>query len=118
MSTTELTNKLNELSSNWEQFKIVNDRRLNEIEKKGSADPLTIQHIHNLNNKLDAQSQAIEQLQLCLKRPNNAFTNKVYKEISVEHKNAFCQYVRKGQGEDLLNKWEQKGLSAMHLADS
>ncbi len=116
MSITDITNKVNELSTNWEQFKVVNDRRLHEMEKKGSADPLTMQHMHNINTKLDEQSHAIAQLQLCYSRPSAANIDSPIP--NKEHKTAFCQYVRKGQGADALDRLEQKALAGMHLADS
>jgi len=37
MSTTEIADKVNALGTAWEQFKSVNDTRLKELEKKGSA---------------------------------------------------------------------------------
>lgn len=115
MNNTDITNKLNELASNWEQFKVVNDRRLYEIEQKGGSDPLTVQHMHKLNSRIDEQENAITQLQLHHQRPNMA---KFIPFSDQEHKTAFCQYVRKGQGIDALRHLEQKALSGIHLADS
>lgn len=115
MNNTDITNKLNELSANWEQFKVINDRRLHDIEQKGGADPLTIQHMHKLNSRIDEQESAITQLQLHHKRPS---MDKFMPITTQEHKTAFCQYVRKGQGVDSLRHLEQKALSSIHLADS
>ena len=40
MSISEITERVSHLGSAWEQFKQVNDNRLREIERKGSADGL------------------------------------------------------------------------------
>ncbi|XMA30077.1 hypothetical protein O1Q06_01945 [Wolbachia endosymbiont of Tetranychus urticae] len=35
MSLTDIAHRVNELASSWEQFKLINDRKLKEIESKG-----------------------------------------------------------------------------------
>ncbi len=39
MHLNDITTKVNKLANIWEQFKSVNEKRLDEIEKKGSSDP-------------------------------------------------------------------------------
>ncbi|WP_245800784.1 hypothetical protein [Wolbachia endosymbiont of Wuchereria bancrofti] len=40
---TNITDRVNELASSWEQFKLTNDHRLKEIESKGCADSATVE---------------------------------------------------------------------------
>nr|WP_264702251.1 hypothetical protein [Wolbachia endosymbiont (group A) of Volucella inflata] len=45
MSLTDIAHRINELASSWEQFKLINDRKLKEIESKGRADSATIEQL-------------------------------------------------------------------------
>ncbi len=103
MSMTEITDKINQIASGWEQFKAVNDRKENEIERKGSADPLTINQIEKLNNNID-------RLQATIHRPMSEVKSTDSLE-NKEYKNAFCNYLRKGNDYGLSNL-ELKYLSA------
>jgi predicted phage gp36 major capsid-like protein len=77
----------------FEAFKDSNDERLEQIEKRMSADVITTE-------KVDRISRAIDELTLKAKRPLMGGDAKV--EEPTEHKRAFDTYVRKG---------EQQGLS-------
>ena len=72
MSMTETTNKIQELASTWAQAQDLNDRRINEIEKKGSADALTVEHLQKVTDALEAfharpstQNESIKQNRTC-----------------------------------------------------
>ena len=45
MTIQEVTERVHTLGNAWEEFKQVNDSRLNEIEHKGYADPLYLEHL-------------------------------------------------------------------------
>lgn len=111
MSLTRITRRVEELGKTWEQFKSVNDRRLAEIEKKGSADPLTEEHLRNVNNALEQYKSRLDQVETSMVRPAAGIE---YSGLSVsenrEHKQAFCRYLRKGAEEDLAFL-ERKALS-------
>ncbi len=111
MSLTEITAKLNELASHWEQFKVVNDRRLKEIEKRGSPDPLTTEQVHKLNNALDFYQDNIERLETAIYRPHAESKSQQSSSSEREYKQAFCDYLRKGS-ESRLGQLERKTLSA------
>ncbi|WP_246210194.1 hypothetical protein [Wolbachia endosymbiont of Atemnus politus] len=53
MSLTDITHRVDELVSSWEQFKIINDRRLKEIESKGRADSATVEQLCKINSNND-----------------------------------------------------------------
>ena len=40
MQLTQISDRVDQLARAWEQFKSINDSRLSQIEKKGTADPL------------------------------------------------------------------------------
>jgi len=111
------------LGSAWEEFKSVNDRRLEEVEKKGSADVLTINQLNKISDVIDSQKSRIDQLETAFKRPATAggfeglsYKSSVNNETAIEHKEAFVNYVRKGVEADLAFL-EKKALSVGSDAD-
>ncbi|ETO16226.1 HK97 family phage major capsid protein, partial [Reticulomyxa filosa] len=117
MSITEMTDKINELAANWEQFKVVNERRLKEIEKKGLPDPLTEEQLKKLNLNIDTYRQSLQNIETALNLPK-CESNPAYESTTdIEHKNAFINYIRKGNVSELLN-YESKGISALVDSES
>ena len=84
----------------FEAFKEANDERLDQIEKRMSADVVT-------SDKVDRINKAVDELILKSRRP--ALGGEVKSEPS-EHKKAFEQYVRKGETQGLFNL-EAKAMS-------
>lgn len=118
MSLNEITNRVNALGSAWEQFKSVNDRRLQEIEKRGAADPLTLEQLNNINHALDDTKARLSQVETAVNRPAMAldYSYKSSDPMAHEHKAAFCAYLRKGVTSELVH-WEQKALSVGSAPD-
>lgn len=112
MSLSEIAKRVNSLGSAWEQFKSVNDRRLQEIEKRGSADPLTIDHLSKINNALDDTKDRLIRVETAMQRPAVAldYGYKSESGLVTEHKAAFCNYLRKGMESELVGL-EKKALS-------
>ena len=110
MSIIEITDKVNELASSWEQFKSINDRRLAELERKGSADPLTLNQLEKLNNVIDTYQDKINQLEAALYRQATEVKLEHNSANEREYKKAFCDYLRKGK-EGSLPELEKKTLS-------
>ena len=109
---TRLTKQVDSLGSAWEQFKQVNERRINEIEKKGHADTLTVDQLNRINHMIDSQKQRLDGMETAMSRPAMGFDyGRVVNAAEAEHKEAFCQYLRKGVEEDLVHL-EKKALSA------
>jgi HK97 family phage major capsid protein len=112
MSNNEIKARVDQLGSAWEQFKQVNERRLTEVEKKGVSDPLTDNHLANLNRELSEQKERMAKMEAAFSRPaygetqNHKFDN----EAVSAHKEAFCNYLRKGVEGNLCNL-ETKALS-------
>lgn len=110
---TNVTTRMEQLANTWEHFKDHNDRRLSEIEKKGSADPLTIEAMNKMNFTMDR----LKSLELAVTRPDlGSHEDLASFESSRQHKSAFLNYIRKGVESDLLNI-EKKALSIAVDAD-
>ncbi|MCD6035235.1 MAG: family phage major capsid protein [Rickettsiales bacterium] len=112
MTINELTDRMNTLHQAWEEFKSINDRRLAEVAKKGSADPLTVDHLGRINDTIDHYKSRLGRLETALSRPvaGMELGLKYMDAAQMEHKQAFCAYLRKGIDDGLV-QLEQKALS-------
>jgi HK97 family phage major capsid protein len=90
----------------FDQFKEANDDRLAQIEKRMSADVITVE-------KVDRISKAIDELTLKSRRPT-LFSESITEPS--EHKKAFDTYVRKGETQGLFDI-EQKAMSISSAPD-
>jgi HK97 family phage major capsid protein len=111
MTIAEVTETVHALGSAWEQFKQVNDTRLNEIERKGNADPLYLEHLNRIGDAIDRQKRRIDTLETANNRPGLEYTKAGIEDIS-EYRTAFCNYLRKGMESGL----EQLQLKALSVA--
>ena len=110
---TDIVNKINELSSNWEEFKFTNNQRLNDIETKGHTDPLTQEKLSKLNDSIDSYQNILTRAKTALYRPGSDSNTMIHNvDNEREYKNAFCDYIRKGSERHLENL-ETKGLSTI-----
>lgn len=105
----DMNNIVQDLNKDWHNFQEINDKRLKEIEQKGSSDPLTIEQLNKINHQLDKQRGAIETLAASGKRPVVDDKNPVSK-AEQEYKSAFCMYLRHGIESERL-KEEKSTLS-------
>jgi len=93
----------------FDEFKTANDKRLEEIEKRGSADAVTEEKVAKLNDELSGITKQLEDLQTKTSRPAME-TGEKKSEAVIEHKAGFNGYLRKG-AEGGLVELEQKALS-------
>ncbi len=111
MTIQEITEQVSTLGNAWEQFKHVNDARLNELERKGYADPLYSAHLERINNALDQQKSRLDKIETVHARPGRDMANLGYRgEYPSEYKAAFNNYLRKGM-ESGLEQLQLKALS-------
>jgi HK97 family phage major capsid protein len=107
----EIREAFAEYQRSFDSFKSDNDRRLAEIEKRGSADVVTEDKVERINRALDEQKRTLDELALAASRPALGSENKIVNDrASRERKSAFDRYVRRGDasGFDAL---ELKALS-------
>ena len=98
-----------EFRRTFETFKADNDVKLAEIDRKMSADALTVDKVDRINRALDEQKQALDRMILAGRRPQLGGGAQP-SLATLEHKAAFEAYVR-GGNEDTLRAFEQKALS-------
>lgn len=113
MSMSEMTQQVSHLSHAWEQFKQVNEERLREIEKKGQADPLYLEHLGRINQSIDQQRERLAQLETAWHRPAlgvAAVESGRKSAYGSEYHKAFNGYLRKGL-EAGLGELQTKALS-------
>ncbi len=99
MSISEITERVHNLGNAWEQFKQVNDQRLKEIERKGSADPLYSEQLSKISSALDHHKHRMDALETAQSRPGKELAVMAYKSgdgHASEYTKAFDQYLRKG----------------------
>ncbi|MDG7055306.1 MAG: phage major capsid protein [Wolbachia endosymbiont of Menacanthus eurysternus] len=97
MSLTDIAHRVNELASSWEQFKLINDRRLKEIESKGQADSATIEQLCKINGDIDNCKKRLDLIETAAQRPE------VSTDFNTNDK-YFSDYIRKGVESGLSRK--------------
>ncbi len=111
MSISEITDRVTALGQAWEQYKHVNDARLQEIERKGHADPLYDEHLSNISAALDNYKQRLDQIETAYNRPSSDGDAEEFKsERNGEYSKAFRTYLRKGMDAG-LEALQTKALS-------
>lgn len=111
MTDMEVKGQVDALGKAWEEFKKVNDARLAEIEKKGSADVLFEPHLAKINASLDEHKNRMDQLHTAFNRVSSGNGDEQKKaDPNREYKDAFLGgFMRKG---DKVSPEELKALSA------
>lgn len=82
-----------EMMAAFEALKAANDARIEEIEKRGAADPLLDAKLKKIETSLDRQRSALERLALEQARPAIGDDPR---KCDPEHKSAWSAYMRKG----------------------
>ncbi|GMO56415.1 MAG: phage major capsid protein [Rickettsiales bacterium] len=106
----DINEKLEKIGNAWEHYKDVNDERLKQIEKKGSADGILLEELSKINDTLDEQKSKIEKLEVTMSRP--AFEGKTTIQENVEYKNALNNYIKKGIDSPLVNLEKKLDLTS------
>ncbi len=105
MSINEITERVSQLGNAWEQFKHVNDARLAELEKKGHADPLYMEHLAKISEAMDNTKGRMERMETALSRPElGEIETKRMSGSTSEYSKAFDGYLRKGLDAGLQTK--------------
>lgn len=111
MSLSDITDRVSALGGAWEQYKAVNDARLEEIERKGHADPLYLEHLSRLSDVIDNTKTRLDRIETAASRPGMDATEVKSSEPSAYRK-AFVGYLRKGMDAGL------ESLSTKALSES
>ncbi len=111
MHTTDLSTKdiINTMANEWKTFREVNERKTNEEKQKGSADPLTVGYLQNLNTSLDKQSEMLQRLATIINRPSVGRVVSNLPDEDPRYTKAFCDYLRHGHEQE-LNMLQTKSI--------
>ncbi len=113
---TELGEAFDEFMNAFEAFKQTNDERLEQVEKRMSADILTGDKLERINRAMDEQKRTMDNLALKSRRPALGRGGHAAGAFASEHRAAWNNYMRKGDTGN-LHDIEQKALSAGTDAD-
>ncbi len=112
MTIPHITDQVNALGNAWEQYKQVNENRLREIERKGNADPLYMEHLSRIGDSLDNYKSRLDRIETAYSRP--AYETSLSADSQMPHQSeyrkAFCNYLRKGLDAG-LEAFQSKALS-------
>lgn len=104
MGNHEIKARLNSIGKAWEEFKTVNDRKDKEAEKKGAADLLFEEQLGRISGSLDEHKERICKLEAAARRPALCDSkNYANEDIQMAHKEALCNYLKKGVEDNLYN---------------
>ncbi|MFK5949267.1 MAG: phage major capsid protein [Methylococcales bacterium] len=112
---SDLTKKIAELGTAFEDFKAANDQRLDQIEKDGHADPILSEKVDKLNTlvgELSKEKDRLDKLEASINRGDlgGGGSNESDK-AKAEHKKGFDGYFRKGQDAGLRDLEVQASLT-------
>jgi HK97 family phage major capsid protein len=107
---SEIAGAMGDMMRAFEAFREANDERLGEIEKRMSADVVTLEKVERIGEALDRQKARLDELALKGRRPQLGGGDEEKIGIASEHKQAFNSYVRKGEASALV-AIERKALS-------
>ena len=111
MTISEITDRVSALGHAWEQFKQVNDARLNEIERKGHSDPLYQEHLNNISMSMDNYKKRLDMFETANSRPSLGMSEEVKSSgHNSAYGKAFRNYLRKGMDAG-LEALQTKALS-------
>ena len=100
---TEVGAATETLARAFEEYKSVNDQRLGEIERRGSADVLLGDKLSRMDNVINRLQDDISGVKTALRRPARGGIQLADKQDS-EEKQAFLGYITKGREPELATK--------------
>lgn len=112
MHDYDMQTTLDTLAQTFEDFKKVNDERLECLEKKGHEDPYLQEKMERLEIHMDQAEKRLKQMDVFSRRPHLETASEPFSG----HTAAFMDYIRKGL-ETSLYDYEQKSLSTISDRD-
>ncbi len=110
----ELRSATDTLARAFEEYKSVNDRRLNDIEHRGTSDVLDNDQLSRMDKSINRLQDDITHLKTSLRRPSKTGTGMV--DTDSTHKKAFLKYIAKGFDNDLA-AMDTKALEVINNAE-
>lgn len=91
----EVKEKIDKLCSTVAEMQKANDKRLAELEKKGSSDAVLNDHVQKANDAIDKMQEEIKSLQVAMQRPGQSGEHG-QKGLIEEYKGQFRKWMAKG----------------------
>ncbi len=106
------------LARAFEEYKSVNDTRLNEIERRGSADVLLDEKLGRMDQSITKLQDDVTSVKTSLRRPGKGQNAEPYRgnDTNNAYKQAFLNYVVKGNEIELMNL-QTKALEVINNAE-
>ncbi len=112
----DVVSAVDDLVRAFEAFKETNDQRLDEIERRQSADVVTEEKLARIDRALDQQQRRVDGLAHKAARPQLAGASTASSRDGLQRKAAFEAYMRSGETQ-ALRDLEAKALSVSTDAD-
>ncbi len=110
---SEVRSATETLARAFEEYKSINDHRLQEIERRGGADVLYDEQLGRMDKSINGLQDDITNLKTSMLRPHRAGVGSV---ADSAHKQAFLTYVAKGFDSGLAS-FESKALEVINNAE-
>lgn len=101
------------LARAFEEYKSVNDARLSDIERRGSADVLSDDKLTRMDRAINDLQDDITHVKTSLRRPGKIGAAPM---VDNRHKQAFLTYIAKGYDTDLI-PYQSKALEVINSAE-
>jgi HK97 family phage major capsid protein len=101
------------LARAFEEYKSVNDARLSDIERRGSADVLSDEKLSRMDRAINDLQDDITHVKTSLRRPGKTGAAPM---ADNRHKQAFLTYIAKGYDADLI-PYQSKALEIINSAE-
>ena len=110
---SEMRSATETLARAFEEYKSVNDQRLHEIERKGSADVLHDDKLGRMDKSINNLQDAITSIKTSMRRPGKSGLQTADAPHDSAHKQAFLKYIAKGYENDLA-PFQSKALEVIN----
>lgn len=109
---SEVHSATDTLARAFEEYKSVNDQRLSDIERHGSADVLHDEQLSRMDTSINRLQGEISTLKTSMLRPAKSGSVASFGGMDTGHKQAFLTYVAKGFDKE-LSAFEAKALDVI-----
>jgi HK97 family phage major capsid protein len=105
VTMADVKKMLDEQATLFTEFRKQNDTRLEQVEKRGNADPLLAQNVANLEKRLGDLGEVLAKFQAAQARlaltGSGSGNQRIKGEAELGHEKAFQNYLRRGRDDDL-----------------
>jgi HK97 family phage major capsid protein len=112
VKSADATAEFEQFVRGFEAYREDNDARVAQLERRGTADPVTEEKLARITEFMDASKARMDRTALDARRPPlGDVSERARDPLAAEHKSAFLAYVRTGEAAG-LKSLEAKALSA------